>query len=123
MIVWGGTTNHAAGSELGDGAKYDPVTDSWSPVSSQMAPTARSDHTAIWTGREMVVWGGLTGGYAVNSGGSYDPVSDTWTDVPTTGAPLPRWQHAAVWSGSEMIVWGGADDTGSQFGDGARLGF
>src|SRR4030095_10777271 len=66
------------------------------------APGARS-HTAIWTGREMIVWGGAF----TNTGGRYDPATDSWRPTSTLNAPSARFGHRAVWTGSEMIVWAG----------------
>ena len=67
-------------------------------------------HSAVWTGREMVVWGGVTAsGAATATGGRYDPASDTWRATSVTAAPSARVGHRAVWTGSAMIVWGGAD--------------
>ena len=37
-----------------------------------------SDHTAVWTGSEMIVWGGFDGGY-LNDGGRYNPAANSWT--------------------------------------------
>ena len=34
------------------------IEDTWTPTSTANAPTARSFHTAIWTGSEMIIWGG-----------------------------------------------------------------
>ena len=44
-------------------------------------------HTAVWTGTEMVVWGGvtITGGIHLNTGGRYNPANDTWTPTATNG--------------------------------------
>ena len=36
-----------------------------------IAPTARRLHTAVWTGNEMIVWGGEDNGAALNTGGRY----------------------------------------------------
>src|SRR5260370_910507 len=37
----------------------DPqCTDQWGVTSTTNAPTARDRHTAVWTGSEMIVWGG-----------------------------------------------------------------
>ncbi|GAA4817396.1 hypothetical protein GCM10011365_13050 [Marinicella pacifica] len=63
-------------------------------------------HTAVWTGTEMIVWGGYNGSY-LHSGGKYNPVSDVWSATSTSGAPSGRSNHTAVWTGTEMIVWGG----------------
>ena len=40
------------------GGRYDPGTDSWTATSTTNAPTARYAPTAVWTGSEMIVWGG-----------------------------------------------------------------
>jgi hypothetical protein len=63
----------------------------------------------VWTGTEMIVWGGVDGsGVGFNDGGRYSQAGNSWTAVSTTGAPTPRYQHTAVWTGSQMIVFGGA---------------
>ena len=85
----------------------------WKNGSGTGAPSARYGHTAIWSGQEMVVWGGYLGSdnYA-SSGGLYAPNSDSWTSVSTFSAPSARQSHSAVWSGTEMIVWGGFGSSG-----------
>ena len=62
----------------------------------------------MWTGSEMIVWGGVGGGGTFNTGGRYNPSTNTWTATSTTNAPVARDVHTAVWTGSEMIVWGGS---------------
>ena len=106
MIVWGG-------AQLNTGGRYDPVTDTWIALSTERAPSAREDHTAVWTGTEMIVWGGSDSEGYFNTGGRYDPETDTWTATSTVGAPSARDGHRAVWTGSEMIVWGGFDGFGA----------
>ena len=54
------------------------------------APAARSLHTAVWTGSEMIVWGGVNGAAHLNDGGRYNPAANSWTAVTTTGAPAAR---------------------------------
>jgi len=84
------------------------IDDSWTPTSS--APDARESHTAVWTGSEMIIWGGSQGFEQVlNTGGRYNPSMDSWTATSVTNAPDARADHTAVWTGSEMIVWGGFD--------------
>ena len=90
----------------------DCIDDSWTATSTTDAPTRRSDHTAVWTGTEMIVWGGRNARAAtVNSGGKYNPSADSWTGTTTTNAPGGRVAFTAVWTGSEMIVWAGTDGT------------
>src|SRR5206468_684220 len=82
--------------------------DTWTSTSTNNVPSARSDHTAVWTGSEMIVWGGYNNGNTyLNTGGRYNPGTDTWVATSTTNAPSARSVHTAVWTGSEMIVWGG----------------
>ncbi|MGI8775583.1 MAG: Kelch repeat-containing protein [Actinomycetota bacterium] len=65
----------------------------------------------MWTGDEMIVWGGwVTEGESLRSryvrtGAAYDPDSDSWRGV--TPAPISGGSgYSAIWTGSEMILWG-----------------
>ncbi|MCC5808421.1 MAG: hypothetical protein JJU00_18985 [Opitutales bacterium] len=108
MIVWGGEDGDAGANPFGDGARYNPATDTWAPLSMVNAPSPRSRHTAVWTGTEMIIWGGKTGpDQATDTGARYNPATDTWTALPLTGAPVARKRAVAVWTGTEMLVWGG----------------
>jgi hypothetical protein len=72
----------------------------------------RSRHVAVWTGREMLVWGGDGSDAA-----AYDPASDTWRVLPPSPFPA-RVGTTAVWTGSEMLLWGctvSCDDRGAAF--------
>ncbi len=106
MIVWGGKSNGFP-EQLNTGGRYNPSTDSWTATSTANAPSARFEHTAIWTGSEMIVWGGFDGSSRVNTGARYNPATNSWTATSTTNAPSARGFHTAIWTGSEMIVWGG----------------
>ena len=96
-----------AATYLNTGGRYNPGTDSWTATSTTNAPSGRTVHTAVWTGSEMIVWGGFDGSMYLNTGGRYNPGTDSWTATSTTNAPTARGWHTAVWAGSEMIVWGG----------------
>jgi hypothetical protein len=88
---------------------------------------SRIGHTAVWTGTEMVVWGGrpFTSGSEDTrrsdgtEGAAYDPVKDSWRLL----APSPiagRQGHVAAWTGTELLVWGGTALANDQrLGDGA----
>jgi len=116
MIVWGGTGDGNHG--LNTGGRYNPTTDTWVASSTgATVPSARLAHSTIWTGTEMIVWGGQPTGtppapLGLSSGGRYTPATDSW--IPTAvgaGVPDPRVEHSAVWTGSEMVVWGGSGGT------------
>ncbi|MFB3105261.1 MAG: Ig-like domain-containing protein, partial [Pseudomonadales bacterium] len=112
MIVWGGR-GEGASEFYDDGARYDPATDSWTPMSIVDAPTARNGHTAVWAGTELIVWaGGRDQNARTLTGGRYDPSTDTWTPMSTINAPARRYKHHAVFDGQRMIVWGGEVDDG-----------
>ena len=96
------------------------IDDSWTATSTTNAPTGRSDHTAVWTGSEMIVWGGYDAAAYLNTGGRYNPSTDSWTATSTTNAPTARDSHTAVWTGSEMIVWGGFGDGSDALNTGGR---
>src|SRR5205814_734138 len=94
--------------ESNTGGRYNPGTNSWTATSTTNVPSARSGHTAVWTGSEMIVWGGsgrIDG--ESNTGGRYNPDANRWTATRPTNTPSARSSHTAVWSGSEMRVWGG----------------
>ena len=53
MIVWGGQNP----GFLNDGGRYNPTSNSWTPTGK--TPTPRRYHAAVWTGSEMIIWGGI----------------------------------------------------------------
>ena len=82
------------------------------------APMAATGQSAVWSGVEMIVWGGFDGSRYLNVGSRYNPIHDSWTTISQEGAPSPRQFHNAVWTGTRMLVWGG-DNGATQFSDGA----
>ena len=70
--------------------------------------SGRFEHEAVWTGSQMIVWGGSMEGTATPSadGAAYDPETDTWRSLPP--APIAgRTEHAVLWTGSKVLIWGG----------------
>jgi len=127
VVLWGGWIPRAlAGGGfdaqvVADGARYDPAQGSWRSIAAQGAPAPRGLHGAIWTGKEVVVWGGTQGGFEpLGDGATYDLAVDRWTPMPVAGAPGPRSAHSAVWTGSEVIVWGGYGSDAALLQDGGR---
>ena len=120
MIVWGGEPGLQQNTNTG--GRYNPSTDSWTATSTTNAPSARGSYnTAVWTGTEMIVWGGNdNNNLGLNTGGRYNPSTDTWTATSTTNAPSARFYQTTVWTGSEMIVWGGTPDIINVLNTGGR---
>lgn len=94
----------ARGGALAAPGSWTFTTAHWRPLATAGAPTARTGHAAVWTGAELVVWGGTP---TTLAGGRYNPASDSWRPMAVAGAPAARTGHTATWCGNEMIVWGG----------------
>jgi N-acetylneuraminic acid mutarotase len=59
MIVWGGRgfdVDHFYA--LNTGGRYNPASNSWTATTIAGAPPPRYYHTAVWTGNDLIVWGG-----------------------------------------------------------------
>jgi N-acetylneuraminic acid mutarotase len=112
-FVWGGNAVSQQGqSPAGDGAVYDADSRQWSliPMDGQ-TPAARKGHSAVWTGTEMIVFGGSNTDYLA-AAGRYSPSSNQWLPAATLGEPAARSGHAATWAGDAMLVWGGQNRDG-----------
>ena len=76
---------------LNTGGRYSPTTDGLDVRTTNGTPLGRYWHTAVWTGGEMLVWGGYNYNagppYYLNTGGRYIPSADTWTAVSSNDAP------------------------------------
>jgi hypothetical protein len=80
------------------------------------APIAgRIAEGAVWTGKEMIVWGGVTEKAArqvgpcdrcASDGAAYDPATRTWRAIAPSPAGVEGAGGAGVaWTGDEMLVW------------------
>jgi len=87
MIVWGG---EATSGSLNTGSRYIPGADSWAATNTAGAPASRDFHVAVWTGNEMIVWGGYGHDFndLLDTGGRY--CGGTPAPTPTPSAiPSP----------------------------------
>ncbi len=109
MVVWGGDQG-APNGYLNTGGIYSPVFDSWEATSLIGAPSPRRNHTAVWSGSEMIVWGGRSDLGFLGDGARWDPLTNSWEATSLIEAPSPRWRHTAIWAGDRMIVVGGYKD-------------
>lgn len=87
-------------------AQVDPLPDG--PLASRIGAAA------VWTGREVVIWGGETGPPGnpspperFSDGAAYDPATRSWRPLPPSPLP-PRSFAQAVWDGEAVVVAGGA---------------
>ena len=106
MIVWGGTGT----TDFATGGVYDPAANSWAATAPVGAPTARFGHAAVWTGSQMLVWGGETsaGGFdSVPTGARYYPGTNTWSPISLVNVPSARHDHVGAWLGTFLAIWGG----------------
>lgn len=115
LFVWGGQDTTG---DLGDGALYDPSTDTWTILPTTNAPSPRMDAVAVTIGTRVLVWGGGSSmnNIGLNSGKLFDLTTNEWLDVGV--APIGRRHPAAVWNGSQVILWGG-NSGGSPIAGGA----
>ena len=121
----GGGGSAAAGAGAGESASgvgadvptrpphHIPDGWAWRPV----GPLAgRQGNVAVWTGSEVIYWGGDRPGRAPEGAG-YDPQADRWRRI--SRSPLSnRSGAAAVWTGREVLIFGGINGGGPQ-SDGA----
>jgi len=104
--VWGGTFNGEFAPATG--LAYDPATNRWTRLAPAPLST-RENPTIVWTGHELLVWGGLTADQQTKpdryEGAAYDPDTGAWRPPPASGLP-PIELAAAAWTGREMVVFG-----------------
>ena len=70
-------------------------------------PEFRDGAAVVWTGTELMYWGGLTrdGSETLRDDGwMFDPTTQQWRAIPP--APVALARGHGVWTGREAIVWG-----------------
>jgi hypothetical protein len=119
MIVIGGYED-ATQTSLQSIRAYDPRSDSWRSLEVPQEFGARHDAAAVWTGKEVLIWGGFRkngnstewaySGILLNpETGSYRSVKtpEFWSPKASTWEWDPR--QTLIWTGDKAIVWGGVD--------------
>jgi hypothetical protein len=106
--VWTGSEAIFWGVEVdgreGGGVAFDPATERWRVIQSSPHQPAWGG-VLVWTGTELIQWGGGRPGDPENTqGAAYDPGSDTWRMI--AEAPIGLNLASGVWTGREMIVFG-----------------
>jgi len=97
-----------------------PTVPRWTAIPA--APIAgRIAAGAVWTGHEMIVWGGVARpdgtATAASDGAAYDPATRTWRALasPPAGV-LGDTGDAAVWTGDRALFWAGNAPDGPAVG-------
>ena len=113
-------TQPAPPSTTHEAAPYDwgSLPDGWTELTPP--PVATSESMKVWTGTELISWGGeMNYGADFHAGGaSYDPSEDTWTPLPE-GPLSARVPGAGLWTGREVLLWGGVGPGFTAVGQGA----
>jgi hypothetical protein len=118
LLYWGGAS-HPPVRAHADGAAFNPATNQWAtlpPAPEGQWHLEGDDGLAVWTGREVLVWGGMTVPDPVAAptmatladGVAYDPARRSWRRLPRPPLPLRyvstnQW---VLWTGRELMAGG-----------------
>lgn len=117
ILVWGGRSSNS-GIRLGSGAIFDPGSSAWETMSPISAPSARDQHSGVWTGSKWIIWGGVSDDSILDDGKIFDPATNSWTSMASVPAGMDaRIGFASAWTGSHLVIWGGRS-TGGILSDG-----
>jgi len=105
----------------GDFQAYDPVSNRWRRPAAPPAAVGGAG-LVVWTGKELIDWGGGCCGDAFATGWGFNPVTNRWRKLPSS--PLaPSQSPSGVWTGHELIALvSGLDPDGKPYPSGfARI--
>jgi hypothetical protein len=91
LLVFGNVPNKATDVT----AAYDPATNAWRRLAAPSTSVREPGYKAVWTGREMLVWGAF---HSL----AFNPQTGQWRSLHES---LPG--GIVVWTGREAIGWGG----------------
>ncbi len=77
MVIFGGQTGPSASTAVATGGAFNPTTGTWRPLGGAGNPLARTGAAATWTGTELLVFGGTSGGAPLASLQRLNP-QPTW---------------------------------------------
>lgn len=76
----------------------------WTAVPTAPIP-APVGGVCVWTGTEMLVWGGSSNNQPSVDGAAYDPARRRWRTLPPAPAAA-RANWTGIWTGDSLILWG-----------------
>ena len=84
-----------------DSQAFNPRTGHWRRLAPERGGGAGG--LVVWTGDELIDWGGGCCGDASSAGGAYDPTTNRWRKL--ARSPLaPSQQPLGAWTGRELII-------------------
>jgi len=83
---------------------YDPATDTWRHLPRPPAGDG-GPSVVVWTGTQMIGWGGGCCDQQLADGAAYTPATNSWRLLPPS--PLAGRHATGVWTGTELIIAGG----------------
>src|SRR5919202_6740446 len=114
MVVFGRSATIEQGAHFNRrnvAAAYDPARNAWRRLTPPGATSGFMDDDAVWTGKEVLVWGAGTRL-------AYNPGTNRWRRLPSSPLLSIHDGYGIVaWTGREMIGWGGGC-CGDAFSDG-----
>lgn len=102
VLVWGGgfggiaqlarNQSDAKKQPLNLVVAYDPAKQEWQTLPGIDAPPPRTHCSAVWTGKEMIIWGGADDrtNQSIEDGYAYDPKLGRWRKLPDIPTEMAR---------------------------------
>jgi hypothetical protein len=110
-----GASAASAAPALGTQAPHRADGPVWKAIARAPIP-GRIDAGVVWTGEEMIVWGGVTRGAtieAASDGAAYDPAAGTWRSIASSPhGVLGGGGSASAWTGKRAVFWAGNSPDG-----------
>ena len=105
-VIWGGYESSPKKSVFiaaapRGGAAYDPATDRWRTIPDAPIP-GRGSPVMVWTGTEVVVFGGRIGEQSRLDGAAWNPATRTWRTI--ARSPLTGDEPIGAWLGDRLYV-------------------
>src|SRR5664279_4643598 len=94
MLVWGPFT----------GLAYNPSTNLWRQLAASPLEGRWPPGITVWTGREMIGWGGGCCGDAFSTGAAYNPATNTWRRL-AASTLAPSQSATGAWDGHEVLLF------------------
>jgi hypothetical protein len=100
MVVWAGNSPEGPAG----GAVYNPRTNTWRRLAKGPLGV-REGYASVWTGSELLIFGGHTGGVAAPTAAALNPRTGSWRRLPALNAVKGLTvANGAVWDGREAFV-------------------